>query len=114
MPAVIHIPKNDIEKLKEAIPVLMNRGDAIIFDRRLWHTSTPNFSDITRKVIFYGYAYRWIAPADKMTVEKYWEESNPIRKQLLRYRKMGHEFHNPIHPDESALRKWMIGKNLCK
>jgi ectoine hydroxylase len=67
-----------------AMPVLVNRGDALIFDRRLFHAGSPNVSDITRKVVFIGYGYRWMRPKDNMTVTQdmlYF--SDPIRKQLL-------------------------------
>ena len=42
------------------IPIIANRGDVLIFDRRLWHTRSKNLSDQTRKVLFYGYQYRWM------------------------------------------------------
>jgi len=38
-----------------AVPVLAKPGTAVFFDRRLWHAGTPNWSDVTRKVLFYGY-----------------------------------------------------------
>jgi len=66
-----------------AIPVLAKPGTAVFFDRRLWHTATPNWSDITRKVLFYGYGYRWIRTKDDMTVQDLWEGSDLIRRQLL-------------------------------
>ena len=66
-----------------AVPVLAKPGTAVFFDRRLWHTASPNWSDITRKVLFYGYGYRWIRTKDDMTVQDLWEGSDPIRRQLL-------------------------------
>src|SRR4029079_14715202 len=52
-----------------AIPVLAKAGAAVFFDRRLWHAGTTNWSDVTRKVLFYGYGYRWIRTKDDMTVQ---------------------------------------------
>ena len=60
-------------------------GTAVLFDRRLWHSASPNWSDVTRKVLFYGYGYRWARVKDDMTVEDLWPKSDPIRRQLLGY-----------------------------
>jgi len=69
---------------KGAIPVLVKRGDALFFDRRLFHAGSPNVSEITRKVVFYGYGYRWLRPKDNMTVsDDMLYFSDPIRRQLL-------------------------------
>ncbi|MDE0468474.1 MAG: phytanoyl-CoA dioxygenase family protein, partial [Candidatus Poribacteria bacterium] len=53
----------------DAMPVCVEPGTAVLFDRRLWHSRSPNRSEITRKALFYGYGYRWIRPKDEMTVE---------------------------------------------
>ena len=45
--------------------------------------SPADFSDLTRKVMFYGYSYRWLQPRDDMTVEHLMDRSDPIRRQLL-------------------------------
>ncbi|MBP0714299.1 phytanoyl-CoA dioxygenase family protein [Burkholderia sp. AcTa6-5] len=51
-------PHVDLDAL--AVPVLVNAGDAIIFERRVWHTRKPNMSSKTRKVLFLDYAPRWM------------------------------------------------------
>lgn len=66
-----------------AIPVCVKPGAAVFFDRRLWHSASPNWSDVTRKVLFYGYGYRWIRTKDDMTVQSLWAKSDPVRRQLL-------------------------------
>lgn len=76
-------PTDGIGQPEGAIPICVKPGTAVFFDRRLWHTATPNWSDITRKVLFYGYGYRWIRTKDDMTVQTLWEKSDPIRRQLL-------------------------------
>lgn len=69
---------------KEAIPVLAKAGDAVLFDRRLWHARSENYSSITRKGLFYGYGYRWLRPKDEMTIpNNLMERNDPIRQQLL-------------------------------
>ena len=55
----IHPSQLSEEDQEKIIPVLAEPGDVLIFDRRLWHTRSKNLSEITRKVFFYGYAYRW-------------------------------------------------------
>lgn len=76
-------PADGIGQPEGAVPVLAKPGTAVLFDRRLWHTATPNWSDVTRKILFYGYGYRWIRTKDDMTVQHLWERSDPIRRQLL-------------------------------
>jgi ectoine hydroxylase len=76
-------PENGIGQLEGAIPVCVKPGTAVFFDRRLWHSASPNWSDITRKVLFYGYGYRWIRTKDDMTVQDLLPLCDPIGRQLL-------------------------------
>ncbi|MCA1597152.1 MAG: phytanoyl-CoA dioxygenase family protein [Chloroflexi bacterium] len=76
-------PEDGVGQPEGAVPVLAKPGSAVFFDRRLWHTASPNWSDVTRKVLFYGYGYRWIRTKDDMTVQHLWEKSDPVRRQLL-------------------------------
>lgn len=89
-----------------AIPVVVKAGDAVLFDRRLWHAGSPNWSEVTRKVLFYGYGYRWIRTKDDMTVQGLWERSDPIRKQLLGYGTNCNGFYTPTDEDV-PLRAWL-------
>lgn len=69
-----------------AVPVLAAPGDALIFDRRLWHSRSDNLSDLTRKAIFLAYTYRWIRPRDELGVERAsarFRRLSPVRRQLL-------------------------------
>lgn len=79
----LELPTDGTGQPVGAVPVLAKPGTAVFFDRRLWHTASPNWSDITRKVLFYGYGYRWIRTKDDMTVESLWANSDPIRRQIL-------------------------------
>lgn len=67
-----------------AMAVCCKPGDAVFFDRRLWHARSENDSEITRKGLFYGYGYRWLRSKDNMTIpEKIFNNNDPIRQQLL-------------------------------
>ena len=67
-----------------AIDLLVKRGTAVLFDRRMWHSRGWNFSDVTRKVLFMGYSYRWLRGLDyNLMPEAVLEKCDPIRRQLL-------------------------------
>jgi ectoine hydroxylase len=89
-----------------AVPVLAKPGTAVFFDRRLWHTASPNWSDVTRKVLFYGYGYRWIRTKDDMTVQSLWPDCDPIRRQLLGWGVNCNGFYSPTDEDV-PLRVWL-------
>ena len=61
-------PRRDVEwpEPEGAVEVLANPGDAVFFDRRIWHTRTNNYSDVTRKGMFFAYTLRWIAVRDEV------------------------------------------------
>jgi ectoine hydroxylase len=68
----------------EATPLLVRAGSAVVFDRRLWHARGDNRSVRTRKVLFYGYTYRWIRPRDDLGLDAEQLASlDPVRRQLL-------------------------------
>ncbi|HJU36811.1 MAG TPA: phytanoyl-CoA dioxygenase family protein [Gaiellaceae bacterium] len=72
-----HEPRN-------AVPVLVEAGSAVIFDRRLWHARGDNVSDRTRKALFYGYTYRWIRPRDELVIgPDLLPQLTPLRRHLL-------------------------------
>lgn len=80
----IELPDDPKEDHPDAVPVLVKPGDAVLFDRRIWHAGGQNSSEMTRKVLFFGYAYRWLKPRDDMTVEHYLARTeDPVRRQLL-------------------------------
>jgi len=58
----------------------------VLFDRRLWHARSDNHSQVTRKAMFFGYTYRWIAMRDEN--QAVWDrrrggELTPVQRQLL-------------------------------
>ncbi len=99
-------PEGGVGQPEGAIPVTVKPGTAVFFDRRLWHTASPNWSDVTRKVLFYGYGYRWIRTKDDMTVESLWEQSDPVRKQLLGWGVNCNGHYSPTDEDV-PLRVWL-------
>ena len=67
-----------------AEPLLVPRGTAVVFDRRLWHARGDNTSDVTRKALFVAYSYRWVRPRDDLGVDRdLLERADPVRRQLL-------------------------------
>ncbi len=67
-----------------AMDLLVKRGTAVLFDRRMWHSRGWNFSDVTRKVLFMGYSYRWLRGLDyNLMPPELLEKCDPIRRQLL-------------------------------
>ena len=67
-----------------AMEVKVKPGTAVLFDRRLWHSRGYNYSDQTRKVLFFGYSYRWLRGLDYNNMpEEVLAKCDPIRRQLL-------------------------------
>ena len=99
-------PPNGIGQPEGAIPVLAKPGTAVFFDRRLWHTASPNWSDVTRKILFYGYGYRWLRTKDDMTVQSLWEGSDLIRRQMLGAGTGANGYYSPADEDV-PLRVWL-------
>jgi len=91
----------------DACPVCVPAGTAVFFDRRLWHAAGINTSDVTRRVLFYGYSYRWLQPRDEMTVDHYMEKATPIRQQLLGKSTGGMGYTSPGESDV-PLRSWLV------
>lgn len=69
-----------------ALQITANPGDLVVFDRRLWHARSDNYSTITRVGAFFGYTYRWVAGRDEVahlpgTPE--WANFTAVQQQLL-------------------------------
>jgi len=66
------------------LPVCVKAGTAVLFDRRMWHRRGFNTSDITRRVLFVGYSYRWLRGLDYNNMpEELLSKCDPIRRQML-------------------------------
>jgi ectoine hydroxylase-related dioxygenase (phytanoyl-CoA dioxygenase family) len=80
----IERPEDDSNDLGDAVPVLAAPGDAVLFDRRVWHMRSPNRSPVTRKALFYAYTYRWVRARDDLQVRsELLDVVTPARAQLL-------------------------------
>jgi ectoine hydroxylase len=76
----------DFEQPQGAIEVCVNKGDVVVFDRRLYHGRSDNYSNIIRRCLFIGWTYRWIAPHEDRIITQqhpWWNEMTPIQQQLL-------------------------------
>jgi ectoine hydroxylase len=77
-------PLDDDNELPDALPVLARAGDAVMFDRRVWHMRSPNVSRTTRKALFYAYTFRWVRARDDLHVRAdLLSQITPVRAQLL-------------------------------
>ena len=110
----LKFPKGDRgAKMRGAIPVLAKPGTAVIFDRRLWHSASANYWTESRKAIFYGFSYRWLAPRGPCNVKKYWKDLDPIQRQLCR--QVPEDVHRYTSPfDEDVPLKVWIEKHAGK
>ena len=102
----VKFPEDGVSNPEGTTPILAAPGDAVFFDRRLWHSASPNHSNLTRKVLFYGYSYRWLRPRDDMTVEHVMESCDPIRQQLLGASTGGMGYTSP-RDEDAPLRPWL-------
>lgn len=103
----IDFPSDPAADPAGALAVRVKAGSAVFFDRRIWHASSPNYADFARKVLFYGYSYRWLRPRDNMTVAHYLDRCDPIQQQLLGVSHTGgHGYSSPKEVDV-PLRTWL-------
>lgn len=82
-------------------------GDAVLFDRRIWHAASTNKSDTTRVFLTYGYSYRWLRPKSKMQHEALFGRCDPIRRQLLGAAPTGANGYFDPTDDDVPLRGWI-------
>ena len=104
----LEYPADGVSNPDGTFEVRVPPGTAVFFDRRLWHAASPNHSDITRKVLFYGYGYRWLRPRDDMTVSHFMDQCDPIRQQLLGASTGGYGYTSPSDKDV-PLKTWLSG-----
>jgi hypothetical protein len=84
---------------RDALELTGRAGDAVLFDRRLWHSATTNVSSTTRVVLFYGYSYRWLRPKSAIDIGAHGAEPDPIRRQLLGAATSANGYYEPLDAD---------------
>lgn len=102
----LNLPQDGQSSPPGAIPVLGPAGSAVIIDRRIWHSRSANTSDLVRKVIWYGYSYRWLRPKDAMTVAHLYPRLDPIQRQMLGDGVSANGTYDPTD-DDVPLRGWL-------
>ena len=99
-------PGSTVGAVPGAVPIGVAPGTALLFDRRIWHSKSPNFGQSTRKALFYGYAYRWLRTKDEMTVRQLYPRLDPIRRQILGDGLSADGYYSPT-PADVPLRAWI-------
>ena len=92
---------------EEAVEVQVEAGSAVLFENRTLHAVGPNFSELTRKSLFFGYSYRWLRPMDYITMPpELLARCDPIQRQLLGdcTSPMGYQI---PHDEDVPLRSWL-------
>lgn len=82
----LKIRKGEVDPIGvEVKELILNAGDALFFENRIFHTAAPNRSNRTSKVVIYGYAYRWMKPEIYLEApdEQQLLTVDPITRQLL-------------------------------
>ena len=87
IPTPLLIPKKEVDPVG-TVDLCLKSGDAFLFENRIFHTSAPNLSRRTSKVILLGYSYRWMG-GRKSNMEQVQpdksvlDQVDDIRQQLL-------------------------------
>ena len=102
----IDCPADGVSNPPGAEPLCVKAGSAVIIDRRIWHSRSPNLWNETRKVVWYGYSYRWLRPKDAMTVAHLFPQLDPIRRQILANGLSANGTYDPLDGDV-PLRTWL-------
>jgi hypothetical protein len=102
----IDCPPDGVSNPEGSEPVCMRPGTALLIDRRIWHSRSPNLWNQTRKVVWCGYGYRWLRPKDPMTVAQLYPQLSPIRRQLLGDNPSANGTYDPTDADV-PLRVWL-------
>ena len=102
----IDCPQDGKSNPAGAEPLCVPPGSAVIIDRRIWHSRSANRSELTRKVVWLGYSYRWLKPKDEMTVGHLYPQLDPIQRQLLGDGRSANGVYDPTDEDV-PLRGWL-------
>jgi len=102
----IDCPADGVSNPAGSEPLCVKPGTAVFIDRRIWHSRSPNLCDQTRKVVWFGYSYRWLRPKDPMTVSHLYPQLDPIARQILGDNRSANGTYDPVDADV-PLRTWL-------
>lgn len=91
-----------------AIEVQLKPGDAVIFENRVMHAVGPNYSNISRKNLYYGYCWQYLRPIDYIQQPpELLEQANEFQRQLLGDNNNPLGFYLPkARPNGLPLERW--------
>lgn len=98
--------------------LLIGAGSAVLFDNRLWHSTSPNYSSVVRKNLYLEYAQRWMRPFDYyFQDEAVYAAAGPVLKQLLGYDFTNIEdgyvgYQEPKTEVDTPLKGWLADRGL--
>lgn len=98
--------------------LLVPAGSAVLFDNRMWHATSPNYSTAARKYLYLEYAPRWLRPFDyHFQDDALYAASDPVRRQLLGYDFTGVEdgyvgYQEPNPALDTPLLAWLQARGL--
>jgi ectoine hydroxylase len=102
------------DRPRGAVELCTAPGDAIVFDRRVYHARTQNRSDVVRRALFLGYTYRWIRERDDTPIDRtndWFRQLSPVRRQLLGTGKDAQSFWG-LGDDTYPLHDWLNAHGL--
>lgn len=79
-------PQSTLDDEARYAPISDAERDAFARDGFLLVPGAVNTSPLTRKVVFIGYAHRWIRPLDEVDYRRdpeWFDRLSPVRRQLL-------------------------------
>ena len=95
------------------MPVICPPNSCLLFDRRLLHCGTPNYSTEHERLLFIiGFGYRWLRARDGLYVEPAMERATcPVVRQLLGATSSGAGLFRP-HAADCPLAYWLTKHQL--
>ena len=100
----LEIPKG--QDPEGALEPKLQPGDCLIFENRTWHAGGVNLADYTRKVVMFGYGYRWAAPIDyRVQSPDLLDKLDPLGRYLVGETMVKTETYQ-TSGGESPLRAW--------
>ena len=101
----VPIPKGQADP-EGALEPSLQPGDCLLFENRIFHAGGANLTDQIRKVVMFGYGYRWVMPMDFRTQEQtLLDKLSPLEQYLVGEPFQATKAYNPGGSD-SPLAPW--------